>query len=225
MQLKENSTLNRYEWSAIKINEIADCYFKSKKITLYDVGSRDNVLKKYIAPTGVDYYAFDLEPLDKTAEEWDIEKPFPYKHAAPQIITMLEIVEHLKNPWICMKNIAETIEPGGYLILTTPNPGWSNSRIDLLKGGYLSCFSQSDLDLNHHVFTPWPHIVTRLLTDSGFEIQEFSTLDGKTNIFDKNLKGLTIPFKLISRLAKKAIELRDKTSCGMSYGIIAKRIA
>ena len=124
-----------------------------------------------------------------------------------------------------MKNIAETIEPGGYLILTTPNPAWSNSRIDLLKGGYLSCFSQSDLDLNHHVFTPWPHIVTRLLNDSDFEIVEFSTLDGKTNIFDKNLKGITIPFKLMSRLVKKAIEVRDKPSCGMSYGIIAKRIA
>jgi len=225
MQLKENSTLNRYEWSAIKINEIADQYLKSKNITLYDVGSRDNILRKYITSPEINYKAFDLEPLDKSAEQWDIEKPFPYTHPAPKIITMLEIVEHLKNPWICMKNIAETMAPGGYLILTTPNPAWSNSRIDLVKGGYLSCFSQSDLDLNHHVFTPWPHIVTRLLNDSGFEIVEFSTLDGKTNIFDKNLKGVTIPFKLISRLAKKAIELKDKTSCGMSYGIIAKRIA
>ncbi len=225
MFIKENSALDRYEWSAKKISEIAVDHLKSKNITLYDVGARDNILKKYITTAGVDYFAFDLEPLDRSAEEWDIEKPFPYKHPAPQIITMLEIVEHLKNPWICMKNISDTIGQGGYLILTTPNPAWSNSRIDLLKSGYLSCFSQSDLDLNHHVFTPWPHIITRLLADSGFEIQEFSTLDGKTNIFDKNLRGITIPFKIISRLAKKAIEMRDNTSCGMSYGIIAKRIA
>ena len=116
------------------------------------------------------------------------------------------------------------MEVGGYLVLTTPNPAWSDSRINLLTSGYLSCFTRSDLELNHHVFTPWPHIVNRILTDSGFEIIEYSTLDGKTNIFDKNLKGLSLPIKLLSRLIKKGIEYRDKNSCGMSYGIIAKRI-
>ena len=224
MNLKENSPLDRYNWTAKKIDEIIKDHLKTKDITLFDIGSRDNILKKYITAATVSYQPFDLEPLDKSAEEWDIEKPFPYAYPAPQIITMLEIVEHLKNPWLCMKNIAETIAPRGYLILTTPNPAWSSSRLELLKTGYLSCFSLSDLELNHHVFTPWPHIVNRLLTDSGFEIFEYSTLDGKTNIFDKNLRGLSIPLKVTSRLAKKAIELRDKTSCGMSYGIIAKRI-
>jgi len=224
MHLKENSPLNRYQWAAKKINEITGDYLKTKNITLFDIGSRDNILKKYISSTEICYKAFDLEPLDESAEVWDIEQPFPYKHPHPQVITMLEIVEHLKNPWICMKNIFETIAPDGYLILTTPNPAWSNSRIDLLKTGYLSCFGKTDLELNHHVFTPWPHIIERLLTDSGFEITEFSTLDGKTNIFDENLKGFSIPIKLAFRLIKKTIESRDAASCGMSYGIIAKRI-
>jgi hypothetical protein len=224
IHLTENSLLNRYDWTLKKINEISGNYLKADEITLFDIGSRDNVLKKYITTPNVVYRAFDLEPLDKLAEEWDIENPFPYNYPSPQIVTMLEIVEHLKNPWICMKNISEMIAPGGYLVLTTPNPAWSNSRIDLLRTGYLSCFSQSDLQLNHHVFTPWPHIISKLLSDSKFEILEYSTIDGKTNIFDKNLKGLSIPIKLLFRLAKKTIENKDATACGMSYGIIAKRI-
>jgi Methyltransferase domain len=224
MVLKDNTSLNRYSWAAKKIDEIIVKYLQKSTITLFDIGSRDSVLKQYIASPAIDYHAFDLEPLDNSAKQWDIEKPFPYTNTAPQIITMLEIVEHLKNPWMCMKNIADTVEPGGYLILTTPNPTWSNSRLDLLKNGYLSCFSESDLDLNHHVFTPWPHIVSKLLTDSGFEIIEYSTLDGKTKIFDNNLKGLTIPIKLAFRIIKKIIEFRDSSSIGMSYGVIAKRI-
>jgi len=207
-----------------KLSEIKAANFKSRHITLFDIGSRDSVLTEYISEKDISYNGFDLEPLDKSARQWDIEEPFPYADPHPQIITMLEIVEHLKNPWLCMKNIAGIIEPGGYLILTTPNPAWSTSRVDLLKSGYLSCFTQSDLDLNHHVFTPWPHIINRLLTDSGFEIIEYSTLDGKTKIFDKNLKGITIPFQLIARGMKKMIELKDRASIGMSYGIIAKRI-
>jgi hypothetical protein len=225
MQLKENSLLNRYEWAAKKIKEISDDYLKTQNITVYDIGSRDNVLKKYITQPGIVYKGFDLDPLDKSAEKWDIEAPFPYDYPAPQIITLLEIIEHLKNPWICMKNISETMMKGGYLVLSTPNPAWSDSRINLLTKGYLSCFTPSDLELNHHVFTPWPHIVKRLLTDSGFEILEYSTLDGKTNIFDRNLKGFSMPLKLLSRLAKKTIERGDTASCGMSYGIIARRIA
>jgi hypothetical protein len=224
MYLKENSPLGRYEWTAKKIDEIREHHLKTKNITLFDIGSRDNILKKYISSPDICYRAFDLEPLDESAEVWDIEKPFPYLYPSPQIITMLEVAEHLKNPWLCMKNVFDTTAPGGFLILTTPNPAWSNSRLNLLIKGYLSCFTESDLELNHHIFTPWPHIIQRLLNDSGFEIVEYSTLEGKTNIFDKTLRGLSIPVKLTSRLVKKSIELKDKASCGMSYGIVAKRI-
>ena len=225
MELKENSSLNRYEWGAKKIEELTVGQLKAKDITLYDIGSRDNILKKYITSPNINYKAFDLEPLDAPAEKWDIEQPFPYTHPAAQIVTMLEIIEHLKNPWLCMKNVFDTIAPGGYLILTTPNPAWSTSRLNLLKDGYLTCFTPSDLELNHHVFTAWPHIVERMLTDTGFEIAEYSTLDGKTSIFDKGLTGFSIPLKLMSRIAKKKIEHRDAASCGMSYGMIAQKIA
>src|ERR1700761_6726536 len=133
MQLKQNSSLDRYEWTAKKVEEIVNDHLKTKNITLYDIGSRDNVLKKYINSAEIIYRAFDLNPLDQSAEEWDIEQPFPYLHDAPQIVTMLEIIEHLNNPWLCMKNVADKILPGGYLILTTPNPAWSNSRVDLFR--------------------------------------------------------------------------------------------
>jgi len=223
MHLTENSILSRYDWAAAKIREITGSAFPEGPVSLFDIGSGDGVLRQHIKFPAVNYHAFDLEPLAIDTRAWDIETPFPYDDAPSQIITMLEVVEHLKNPWLCMQNIAHTIKPGGYLILTTPNPAWSTSRIELLKSGYLSCFSQSDLELNHHVFTPWPHIINRLLTDTGFRVTEYSTLDGKTTVFDGQLTGLSMPVKLAARITKKFIELNDKTACGMSYGIVAKQ--
>jgi SAM-dependent methyltransferase len=222
MILKENSFLNRYEWASEKIKHISDGQ-PGQKLTVYDIGSRDNILNGYIKDYPVSYKGFDLDPITDSAEKWDLEDPFPYTYPAPQMISMLEVIEHLNNPVICLKNIADVIAPGGYLILTTPNPKWSTSRVNLLAKGELACFSQSDLDDNHHVFIPWPHIVERFLTDAGFEIIEYATLDGKTNIFDKRLTGLSIIKRLFSRIVKKAIERRDPTSCGMSYGVVAKK--
>jgi hypothetical protein len=223
MILKENSLLNRYEWASEKIKIISDEQ-DSKQLSVFDIGSRDNVLNGYLQGRPVTYKGFDLDPITDSAEQWNVEEPFPYPYAAPQIVTFLEVLEHLNNPWLCLKNITNLIAPGGYLILTTPNPKWSTSRVDLLVNGRLTCFTQSDLDLNHHVFIPWVHIVEKLLTDSDLEIVEYVTLDGKTRIFDKKLTGGNIIKRLFSRIIKKYIESRDPSACGMSYGVIAKKV-
>jgi len=221
MILKENSFLNRYEWASNKIKQYSEQ--ESCQLSVFDIGSRDNVLKGYLDGCKANYKGFDLDPITDSAEKWNVEQPFPYPYPSPDVVTFLEVLEHLKNPWLCLKNIADLIRPGGHLILTTPNPKWSTSRIDLLVNGRLTCFTQSDLDLNHHVFIPWAHIVERLLTDSGLEILEYVTLDGKTKLFDKNLTAGSFVKRLFSRSIKKYIESRDPSACGMSYGIIARK--
>ena len=224
MILKDNLWLNRYEWASKTIKAIAD-QNTGINMTLFDVGSRDNILKGYLQTVPIQYRGFDLEPLDPTTEKWDIEEPFPYSYPSPQAIAFLEVLEHLNNPGLSLKNIGNLLKPGGILILTTPNPQWSTSRLSLFSTGSLTCFTQADLDLNHHVFTPWLHVVEKLLTDAGFEIDEYVTLDGKTKVFDKTLRGGNIFKKLFARMVKKIIESRDPASCGMSYGIVAKKIA
>jgi hypothetical protein len=222
MKLTHNLSLNRYEWAAKKIAEI--CAAQAKKVNLFDIGSRDNVLKQYLDLTQVTYSAFDMDPIDPEAYLWNIEHPFPYDHKPPQIISLLEVVEHLNNPWLSFKNLADVIEPGGHLILTTPNPSWSTSRINMLNKGFLTCFTVNDLKVNHHVFIAYQHIVEKLLNDNHFEIVEYVTLDGDTKLFNKDLKLSSLFLQLPARAVKKAIEKRDPTSKGMSYGIVAKRI-
>jgi SAM-dependent methyltransferase len=222
MKLKDNLTLNRYEWAQQTIKKLLDT--GGKLTSLFDIGSRDEVLKGYCINSDIAYKGFDLMPLVDTIRQWDIEVPFPYQDDKADIIAFLEVIEHLNNPWISIKNLANVLNPNGYLLITTPNPSWSNARVNLLTNGQLSCFTQDDLNYNHHVFTPWPHIVEKLLTDNGFRILEFVTLDGKTHMFAKGLSPLRFPVQMGFRLIKKIIELRDPKARGMSYAILAQKV-
>lgn len=223
MQLTANTSLNRFEWAENTARKLIGNYYQNLKPVHYDVGAGQSSLVKQLSNETANGYSFDLFPFDESVQQWDIQKGFPYNHQAADIVTFLEIVEHLNNPWTCIENIAAAMAPGGFLILTTPNPGWGTSRLNLLFKGFLTCFTQSDLDLNHHVFVAWPHIVQKLLTDNGLEIIEYVTLDGPTRLFGGGLKLSQLFLQFPARLIKIIIEKKDPTAMGMSYGIVARK--
>ena len=105
--------------------------------------------------------------------------------------------------------------------MTMPNPRWSRSRIHALIYGNPACFTQSDLDINGHVFTPWPHILMRMLSDTGFDVQDYVTLDGKTGWPGRPI-SLRYPLRVFHALCNMLIERLDATACGMSYGLVAR---
>jgi SAM-dependent methyltransferase len=224
MKLTDNLSLDRYQWGKLILDEILQPFSNNKQAVHYDVGAGEMSLTSPYKNEVVFSRSFDLEPLSAVTEQWNIENPFTYNYPAADVVTLLEVIEHLNNPWLCIKNIAEIIKPGGVLVLTTPNPAWSTSRLNLLAKGFLTCFTPSDLTLNHHVFTAWPHILEKLLRDNCFEVETYVTLDGPTRLFDKGIKISSFVFQLPARLMKKIIEKADPTSIGMSYGIIARKI-
>jgi SAM-dependent methyltransferase len=216
MIINQNLELNRYEWASFVINNLAE-----HSPVVYDIGAKDSVILNSITKDII-YKGFDLNPEIESIHKWDLN--FEEKDLAntSDYVLLLEVVEHLTNPWNCISNLAKVLKPGGKLILTTPNPFWSESRVSMFFKGEMPCFTISDLELNHHVFTPWPHIIERLLGDNGFIIEKCVTLDGKTILFDANLTKN--PFRILKRLTKKLLERNSPITCGMSYGIIAKKL-
>jgi SAM-dependent methyltransferase len=212
-------TLDRYQWAA---QCVAECRERAPVPIVSDIGAGDGRMRKPVETLGVTWQGFDLSPSIPEILRWDLDEAAPAGCAPAGIALMLDVLEHLWNPGRCLAHVHENLLPGGLLILTTPNPRWSRSRFVALARGWPACFTQSDLDLNHHVFTPWQHVVERLLRDSGFRVLRYVTLDGSTG-WPRRPYNLRYPLRLAFAGLNALVEWRDSTARGMSYGILAEK--
>lgn len=219
MKISANLTISRYEWAEQCLRELLP---QSPSRIVNDIGAGDGRMRSVSEVAGGHWQGFDMVPQLPEIHPWNLNYPAPTAFQSAGAILMLDVLEHLSNPWLGIQHLADTLLPHGFLILTTPNPRWSRSRLNSLAKGYPSCFTQSDLDLNHHVFTPWPHIVERLLKDTGFSIERYVTLDGPTG-WPGRPYSLRYPLRCAFAALNMAIERHDPTACGMSYGMVARK--
>jgi SAM-dependent methyltransferase len=216
MKLTRNVDLNRFEYAVDAVHRI----LAGRAGLVYDIGAADGALGDSIRQKGNVYVAFDANPSAPAVRKWDIEKPLDDEGKQADVVLMLEVIEHLWNPRRCLEHVARTLRPGGHLILTTPNPRWSRARFDLLIRNELSCFTDQDLKLNHHVFTPWPHVVERLLSVCGFEVIEYVTLESHL-AWPNRPATLSYPARVVKHLLSRAIEIGDPAGKGMAYAVAA----
>jgi hypothetical protein len=188
---------------------------------VFDIGSAGMEKMRRIEQLGFDWHGFDLHPAANSAR-WDLAEPCP-SDLRPGAALLLDTIEHCENPGLAFRNIAAIMPRGAALIVTVPNPGWSRARTDLLLRGSLTNFDVGSLEGIGHVFTPWPHIIEKMLTDIGFVIDNYVTLDGKTNIFKRPF-SVTYPARCLLALVQVVIEKLDPSACGASYGLIARKV-
>ncbi len=177
-----------------------------------DVGAGFGHMKEKIEGLGATWQPFDYFKKMEKSIIWDLNTPAPTTVEKAGIVVFLEVLEHLSNPLTGLINIRNHIEKGGYLLLTVPNPAWSKSRLNLLFKGALFSFQPKHLE-EHHVFTPWFHIVEYFLKENDFELLEYAIIDEPAN--PKTIK------EKIKRSLESFIESRDIRSKGVSYGIVA----
>lgn len=186
--------------------------------TVSDIGSGFGFMEPLIEKVGGIWQPFDyVRKIDK-ATIWDLNKPCPNGANKPGLIIFLEVLEHLPNPLLSIQNIANHIEKGGHLIMTTPNPQSSKNIINLMLKGTLYAFQKKHLK-EFHVFTPWEHIVKMFLETAGFEVLEYACVD--TFYQKDNRKGIK---ENIKRVLERYFEKRNTKAIGMSYGLVAKKV-
>jgi len=220
MKASNRKAVPRFEWAQ---KMLENCFSQADRpLHVFDVGSGKQLMKSFVTQHGHKYSSFDMEPPNEEVRYWNIEEPFPYGDKA-DVILFLEVVEHLNNPWLGMKNLINCLNDNGVLILTTPNPSWSDSRMNMLRKGVLTMFTKTDLEVNHHVFTPWHFIVEKLLADAGFKNISFQNLATPTKLAESPFWGVQLPFRIIYRSIKIGIEKASPVSIGDTYGVIANK--
>ena len=182
---------------------------------LSDIGSGWGWLKPHAEKNNLIWQPFDYVSKIKEATIWDLNQTCPDTAKPAGICVMLEVLEHLANPMISIQHIAEHMLPGAIMIMSVPNPSWSHNRIHLLSKGSLYSFQKKHLE-EHHVFTPWKHIVEFFFEQNGFEILEYHAII--------QIKYKPVDFKtLILFILQRIIEKRDPLSAGLSYGLVLKK--
>ena len=123
----------------------------------------------------------------------DLEAPLPFSDATFDLVTCLEVIEHVAQADGLMEEIRRVLKPGGHLVLSTPNFAFLNYRIRYLigrppfeEGIHLRYFTRSTLEAcirRHHLevvrensFAPFP-LVDRLgLRSRVWRPQRFSSV-------------------------------------------------
>lgn len=138
---------------------------------LLDVGCGDGVIEYYIKTKVKKIYGIDNNPkeLETSRQRGIITKLvnldselFPFKNDYFDVITCLDVIEHVLDPRVLLKEIYRVLRKEGLLILSTPNIRFSDHIYELLvkgtfpktsldpllyDGGHIHFFTYSDIHL------------------------------------------------------------------------------
>ena len=100
---------------------------------LVDVGCGSAGLWRLLAPRfatycGLDAVRYEGFPADAEFCQIDLDDlddhnavPWPIALCEADVVTAVETIEHLENPWAFVRALVELARPGGWVVVTTPN--------------------------------------------------------------------------------------------------------
>jgi len=88
-----------------------------------DIGARDGGLRRYL-PSDVRYQGIDIAPEFARPDVLiqDISKGIPFPDGSYDFAFIIEVLEHVLNPFVTLREIHRVLRPTGVLIVSVPNP-------------------------------------------------------------------------------------------------------
>ena len=94
----------------------------------------------------------------------------PFEDHAFDVITLVDVLEHLKNPSDLLHRLERLLAPNGRLLLSVPNIAHASVRLELLNGQF-EYESNGILDTTHLRFFTLTSLYT-LLQQAGYQVLE-----------------------------------------------------
>ena len=185
---------------------------------ILDLGCGDGDYSIALKEQGFDVMAGDIDKErfryagQIPFEYCDITKTLPFKNSTFDYLLLMEVVEHLRNPYDVLKEINRIIKSGGSLILSTPNILNLKSRFRFLFEGAYEYFREPPLDqdknpreviFNLHLFPYRYQELEYLLSACGFKVS-----DVFTSLYEGFGYGFLIPFMKLQSWSKERRSIR-----------------
>ena len=120
----------------------------------------------------------DSKIIFKKCSDLNIGK-LPFKNEFFDVVTCLEVIEHLHNPDNLIKEIYRVLKPGGVLILSTPNLASLTNRLLLLLGYFpisISISLKSEITGKRDILTSKNKDIQQAMFDYHIRAYTFSAL-------------------------------------------------
>ena len=171
---------------------------------LLDYGSGPGFLIKHLLEKGIDVTAleFSVKSLEEIKKNYDGKSGFhgawlpdelEKRNEKFDVVTLVEVIEHLDDRYLdlTMENIRKLLNPGGYLVITTPNN-------ENLERSYICNPETGEL------FHRWQHIrswntesLQSFLKGKGYKVHEIRETNFNKSLFSEKL---LIPKKLLKKM-------------------------
>jgi 2-polyprenyl-3-methyl-5-hydroxy-6-metoxy-1,4-benzoquinol methylase len=170
-----------------------DCYAlafavmqESRRGRLLDVAAGAGYTSARLRSMGFDVVATDINADQFQADgvehvSADLNRGFPFTDGAFGAVVALEIIEHLENPKLFLRELRRVLQPGGRAVLSTPNILCLRSRLRFLFRGEFHLFYDVEKRIkdpfHEHAMghiTPIPSwLLGHFCREAGFELRRF----------------------------------------------------
>ena len=119
----------------------------------------------------------------KSQVNYEKESIFDFNKKDFDVVTLLEVFEHLPHPYLALHKIYDSMNDGGVFIMTYPNPLNIGIfyryifRKNILNKDFMKIYKGAH---DHKIF-PMPPCMVIYLEELGFTVQEVSYIKGKLN--------------------------------------------
>ena len=143
-----------------------DGHEKSKNLKVLILGAGSGYFDQRLLDYGVknidaiEYIPEHYKVKNTTLYSIDLNQPWAeklldYKY---DLIIAIEVIEHLENQFLLMREISSLLSESSMLLLTSPNVNSSFSRFRFLLTGYLEYFGHVELNSTGHIVPILDHI-------------------------------------------------------------------
>jgi 2-polyprenyl-3-methyl-5-hydroxy-6-metoxy-1,4-benzoquinol methylase len=150
-----------------------------------DLAAGSGYTSRRLKELGFDITAYDIfteqfVPRDIAIRRADLNQPLPEASGSLGAVLALEVIEHLENPRAFLREIARVLEPGGSLVLSTPNIVTFGSKVRFAFREELELFFNDVTrtrdpfcdEASGHISPLLPWLLEMFVNDAGMKVLE-----------------------------------------------------